>query len=341
MKVSIIVIIYKVSEYLAQCLESIINQTYKNIEIICVVGSDDEECMRITSEYAEKDKRIVFLPKKAEGTAKARNSGLDAATGDLIEFVDGDDYIENDMVETLVTAMMEENADISIVSKYYLYKNTVDGINNEGRIVYSGQTLMQDLLKDDGFFLHLWDKLFKKEVFQQFRFKEGSNVCEDRQLCFDILCSANKVVYTPKSKYYFRQSLDSGSRIYGNAEDSLSEDYSICNKLRKMYPDLDREIDFFLVKENISVIQSSMLYDVFSRKHDKERIDFVKSHMFNAMKSRNASKGIIVKMFMCIICPEVLKKMTKKRRAEFLNTHEHFSNGTDWESIFKKQGIKF
>lgn len=336
-KVSIVVIIYKVSEYVRQCLESLVNQTYKNIEIICVVGDTDTESMEITKEFSEKDPRIVFMPRKPDGVSRARNAGLDAVTGDYIAFVDGDDYIDNDMIETLVDAIESEDADISIVSKYYLYQNTVEGIYNEGTKVYDTETTMKELLKGEGFFFHLWDKMYKKELFDDVRFKVGA-VCEDRQICYDILNKAKKVVYVPKSKYYFRQSIDSSSKIYQNAEDSLSEDYIICDKLLKDYPGLKQDVETFLLKENLSMIQSSFLYGVYSPEHDKKYFDYVKKHMFKGMKG--LSKGQIAKTFLCILFPRKFGEVTLKRRKAFLESHVHFSNGNDWESLFRAQGIK-
>lgn len=338
MKVSIVVIIYKVGEYVRECIESLMNQTYKDIEILCVVGDTDKVSMEITEELSKKDDRVKFLPHKPDGVSAARNYGLSMATGELIGFVDGDDYVDNDMIETLVNAINEDNADISVVAKYYLYKNTVEGIFNEGKLVLDGRGVMEEILKGDNFFLHLWDKLYRKELFDGISFKDKA-VCEDRQVCIDLLMKANKTVFIPKSKYYFRQSLDSSSKIYQNAEDSLSEDYKICARLLEKYPDLEYDIELFLIKENISMVQSSFLYGLFSRDHDKKYLDYIKKHMFKAMKCKHVYKGIIVKMFWCAYMPESFGKMTIKRRKEFLKTHEHFSNGNDWEKIFREQGV--
>lgn len=339
MKVSIIIAIYKVSQYLRQCLDSIVNQTYEDLEIICVVGNTDEPSMQITKEYAENDDRIKFVPVKPEGVAAARNAGLREVSGDVIAFVDGDDYVDKDMIETMVTTMVAENADISIVSKYYLYENITEGISEDGVCVFDKEGIMEEILKNDRIFLHLWDKLYKKELFDGISFQEGA-IVEDRQICFNLLNKAEKFVFTPKSKYYFRQCLDSSSKVYKNKVDSLGEDFVICNKLRKDYPSLKTEIDLFLVIENMSVIQSSFLYEVYSKEHDKEYIEYIKKHMFKAMKSKWASKGIIVKMILCAYFTNIFKNITIRRRNEFLETHVHFKSGNDWEKLFKEQGLE-
>lgn len=336
-KVSIIVVIFKVSEYVRECLESIMNQTYKNIEIICIVGDTDTESMKITKELADKDSRIVYKTVKPEGVSAARNEGLRNVSGDYIAFVDGDDYIENDMIETLVSALEKEQADISVVAKYYLYKNTVEGFYRDGNKVMNSCEVMEEVLEGSNFFLHLWDKLYKRDLFTGIFFDTGA-VCEDRQVCFDLLMRAEKTVFVPKSKYYFRQSLDSSSKIYKNVEDSLSEDYKICTKLLEKYPELINDIDLFLLKENLSVIQSSFLYGVYTKENVQKNIDNIKKHLGGAKKSKHVYKGIIIKAYWAILATQSFGKSSVKRRKEFLKNHVHFTSGNDWEKIFKEIG---
>lgn len=337
-KVSIIVLIFQVGDYVRQCLESILAQTYENIEVLCVVGNTDEVSMKITQEIAEKDSRIKFIPHGPCGIAESRNMGMEAATGDYIAFVDGDDYVDEDMIETLVTSLESENADVSIIAKYYLYKNTAEGIFNEGRRVLSHHEVMEEVLEGSNFFLHLWDKLYKKELFEGITFREGA-ICEDRQVCLDLLIKSKKTVFTPKSKYYFRQSLDSSSKIYRNADASLAEDMKICEKIIALCPELEYDVELYLIKQYMSRIQTDFLYEKFSKENDKKFLDYVRKHRFKAMKSKHVYKGIIVKMFWITMFPESFGKMTIKRRNEFLKSHVHFSTGTDWDKIFNEQGI--
>ena len=160
-KVSVIIIIYKVEKYLRECLESVVTQTYKNLEIICVVGKGDTECERIVDEYAAGDERIKVIKSEPKGPADARNRGLDAVTGDHIAFVDGDDRIADDMIEVMVGAARKNEADISVVGKYYLYENCVDGSEDNREEVLNVPDAIKVILYQEGFFLHLWDKLYK------------------------------------------------------------------------------------------------------------------------------------------------------------------------------------
>ena len=337
-KVSIIVLIFQVGDYVRQCLESILSQTYENIEVLCVVGNTDEVSMKITQEIADKDNRIVFLPHGPCGIAESRNMGMNAATGDYIAFVDGDDYVDEDMIETLVTSLEEENADISIIAKYYLYKNTIEGMQEEGRRILTLKDTLAEVLMGDNFFLHLWDKLYKRELFNDITFREGA-ICEDRQVCLDLLLKSQKTVFTPNSKYYFRQSSDSSSKIYRNADASLNEDQKICEKILASCPELKDDVELFLMKEYLSRVQTSFLYNKYSKENDREFVKYIRSHMIKAMKSKHMYKGLIVKMLWCAYFTESFGKYSVKRRNDFLKSHIHFSSGTDWEKIFTEQGI--
>lgn len=338
-KVSIIIIIYKVEKYLRECLESVINQTYRNIEIICVVGRGDEKCEEIADEYAAKDDRVIVIKAEPKGTADARNRGLDAVTGDYIAFVDGDDYIKNDMIEVMVNAAKKNGTDISVVGKYYLYENCADGTEENKEQVLDIIDAFKVILYQEGFFLHLWDKLYKRELFDGVRFPEGKLV-EDRQMAHMILSKADRIVYNSASKYYFRISEDSGSKVEENLRMSLKADYEICDKLLERFgDDIRPAVDFFLVNENLSVIQNSFLYGNFSKEHDREYLEYVKNHAPAVKKDARVPRSLKIKMDMCNISPMLFKYVTLSRRKKFLAGHKAFRSGVDWEETFKKQGV--
>lgn len=338
-KVSVIIIIYKVEKYLRECLESVVAQTYKNLEIICVVGKGDTGCERIVDEYAAGDERIKVIKSEPKGTADARNRGLDAVTGDHIAFVDGDDRISDDMIEVMVGAARKNDADISVVGKYYLYENCIDGSEDNTEQVLSVCDAFKTILYQEGFFLHLWDKLYKKELFDGVRFPDGKLV-EDRQMAASILLKANRIVYNSASRYYFRVSEDSGSKIEENLRLSLKADNEICDILLKRFgEDIRAAVGFFLVNENLSVIQNSFLYGNFSKEHDREYLDYVREHAGAVKKDPRVPGSLKIKMDMCNISPALFKRVTLSRRKKFVALHKAFKSGNDWESTFKEQGI--
>ena len=114
--ISVIVPIYKVEEYLYKCVKSILAQTYTNLEIILVDDGSPDNCPAICDEFAAKDSRVTVVHKKNGGVSSARNVGLDTATGEYIGFVDGDDYIEPTMYETLYKYIVDNNTDVSVIN---------------------------------------------------------------------------------------------------------------------------------------------------------------------------------------------------------------------------------
>ncbi len=337
--VSVIIIIYKVEKYLRQCIESVIGQTYKDMEIICVVGKGDKACEDIVDEFAGRDGRIKVIKAEPKGTADARNRGLDAVTGDYIAFVDGDDFIKDDMIETMVRAAKSHDADVSVVGKYFLYENCTDGCEDNREEVLSIPDAFKIILYQEGFFLHLWDKLYRKYLFDGVRFPEGKLV-EDRQMAHMILSKADRIVYNSASKYYFRISEDSGSKIEENLRMSLKADYEICDRLLEEYGDEIRPaVEFFLVNENLSVIQNSFLYGNFSKEHDGEYLKYVKEHAPLVKKDPRVPKSLKIKMDMCNISPVLFKRVTLSRRKKFLESHKAFRSGVDWNATFKSQGV--
>lgn len=122
-KISIVVPIYNVEKYLDQCVKSIINQTYKNLEIILVNDGSIDNSGKICDKYKRQDNRVIVIHKENGGSSDARNVGIQIATGKYIGFVDSDDYIEKDMYEFLYNNMINENADISCCNRFLLWSN--------------------------------------------------------------------------------------------------------------------------------------------------------------------------------------------------------------------------
>ncbi|MCR5106632.1 MAG: glycosyltransferase [Lachnospiraceae bacterium] len=338
-RVSVIVIIYKVAAFLEECLDSIINQTCKDIEIICVLGKGDRECEQICRSFEERDGRIRLIIEEAGGTAKARNTGLDAATGDYIAFVDGDDHIDPDMIEKMLDLALKYETDISVIGRYYDYKNCTESNTVGEETVLDIKGALSVILYQTGFFLHIWDKLYKKELFYDLRFDEGKKV-EDRQVVYRLLVKAGRIAYDPVPKYHFRVSRDSGSRVSDNLVRSLEADKEIASDILFRYEELKPQVVYFLVYETMSVIQNNMLYGTFSVEHDKENLKYVKRHRKEIYNDKNVSKSVKLKTFLCSFFPGLLKIYTIKMRSDFLKKHEEFSTGTDWNETFRDQGIK-
>ena len=186
------------------CLQSILEQTYKNLEIILVDDGSDDGSSGICDEYARMDQRIKTIHLPHSGVSAARNAGLAAATGELLGFVDSDDWIDHDMYQYLYTLMQEHDADVSACT-YLLEQEGRPSkiINNTGKLyVFSRKEIIRALVKNDLVKNYLWAKLFKRKLFDRLSFPVG-RVYEDVAVLYKVFYSSQKVVLSCVSKYHY------------------------------------------------------------------------------------------------------------------------------------------
>lgn len=207
-KLSVIVPIYKVENYLRQCLDSIIHQTHTNLEIILIDDGSPDKCGEICEEYAARDERIVVIHKENGGLSAARNDGIRRATGDWLTFVDSDDWCELDYYEKLIAAADGETADVIFAGGYYLEYPSKRKTRYTTRKAYSCNTaeVMEDLRVRVKYGLP-WDKLYRTEFLKEnaFLFDESIRSFEDYLYNFQVLGKARKVLFTTGIGYHYRQ----------------------------------------------------------------------------------------------------------------------------------------
>lgn len=202
--VSIIVPAYNIEKYIGRCLESILNQTYKNLEIIVIDDGSNDKTVQIIDEYAKKDKRIIAMHKKNGGVSSARNLGLDIASGDYIGFVDGDDQIENDMYETLVTMLENENADIAHCGYKMIFPNRTDYYyNTKEKKIQTQEEGLIDLLLGEKIQPALYNKLYRKNLFQKIRLDERLRINEDLEVNYRLFKQSKKSIYYDITPYFY------------------------------------------------------------------------------------------------------------------------------------------
>ncbi len=206
--ISVIVPIYKVEKFLARCIESIVNQTYHNLEIILVDDGSPDNCPAMCDVWAEKDSRIKVIHQANNGSGSARNVALDEARGDLIAFVDSDDWIAPEMYEHLLDLM---SADIDIVECAYIHtwedNVTFDTASNYVQI-YSVEDAMKEHIMNNMFRQVIWNKLYRRNVIGNIRFPIGKRI-DDEFWTYRVIANARKLSRTACSMYAYRQQLDS------------------------------------------------------------------------------------------------------------------------------------
>lgn len=204
--ISVIVPIYKVESYLDRCIASITSQTYKNLEIILVDDGSPDRCPAICDAWAKKDSRIKVIHKQNGGLSDARNAGLVAATGDLIGFIDSDDWIEPDFFEVLFNAMEAIGAEIAECSTAYTAEN---GKVIRVRSAASPSTLdridaLRRLILEDGVYQTVWNKLYRRRVIEGIPFEVGK--CnEDEFWTYQVLDRIQKLATVEAPLYHYLQ----------------------------------------------------------------------------------------------------------------------------------------
>lgn len=205
--ISIIVPIYNVEKYLRKCVDSLINQTYQNIEIILVDDESPDNCPKICDELAKKDHRIKVIHKKNGGLSDARNCGLKIAKGKYVMFVDSDDYVSNTMVEDLVKLKEKNNAQISICNRIYVDENGNEKYkyqDNDKTLIMNREESLVELCSFRSFDMSAWAKLYDISLFKDIEFPVGK-LCEDYYIMYKLFDKCNKIVYTSKAGYYYLQ----------------------------------------------------------------------------------------------------------------------------------------
>lgn len=209
--ISVIVPVYKVEKYLNKCIESIINQTYKNLEIILVDDGSPDNCPSICNEYAKKDDRIKVIHKENGGLSDARNVGIDAATGSYISFVDSDDYIAPDFLEIMHSTMLRENADLVICNYCYIDDNENILESNNKNSPVKDEVLTQNQIYEKlnysfgwWYYVTAWNKLYRRELFDTIRFPKGK-LNEDDFIAHEIFFACKRIVTIEKMLYFYVQ----------------------------------------------------------------------------------------------------------------------------------------
>ena len=208
--ISVIVPIYKVEKYLNRCVDSILSQTYKKIEIILVDDGSPDACGEICDRYIEKDTRIKVIHKENGGLSDARNAGIEAANGEYIIFVDSDDHIVPTMIEKMIEALIASKADLCICNINYVDENgaVINNQNMRSPInngIYSRDDMLNFLVNDGyWFYVTAWNKLYKANVFRNIRFRVGK-YHEDEFLIHEIIDRCDKVVCLEDMLYNYVQ----------------------------------------------------------------------------------------------------------------------------------------
>ncbi|HJC90103.1 MAG TPA: glycosyltransferase [Candidatus Mediterraneibacter excrementigallinarum] len=246
-KVSIIVPTYNVEQYLTQCMESIVGQTLKELEIICVNDGSTDGSLGILRKYEQKDDRVIVIDKKNEGYGCAMNDGLDRATGEYIGIVEPDDFVDLHMYEDLYNIAKEKDLDIVkadfyrfICNKKGEFLKTYEALSKDG----TGYNMVIDPKENDGIFryiLNTWSGIYRRSFIEKYHIRHNTTPgasFQDNGFWFQTFCLAKRVYFVNRPYYMNRRdnpnsSVKSRKKVY-----CMNEEYRFIHDFLDRHPEL-------------------------------------------------------------------------------------------------------
>ena len=281
--ISIIIPVYNVAAYLPTCIESVQNQSFKEIEILLVNDGSTDDSPQICDQYALGDSRIRVIHQKNRGVSCARNAGIDVAQGHYITFVDSDDWVAPDYLRLLYEALQNTpEASISFC-EYYNVKDGVETINapfNESRI-YKANEAIGELYQDQKIKNYIWGKLYRKVLFENIRFPEDRSICEDMAILYLLFYAAGTIIHIPAPAYYYLTRSDS----------SLNSRY-----------DVEKSYQYFLARTEMCLFirEKNILPEKKKRIHNEKNLFRYGIHLLNRLirtKSLSANQQMVKDLF--------------------------------------------
>lgn len=255
--ISVIVPVYNVEKYLRKCIDSIINQTYTNLEIILVDDGSPDNCGKICDEYSKKDNRIKVIHKENGGLSDARNVGIKSAKGKYITLIDSDDYVTKDYVEFLYQLIKKYNAKVSVCKHIVKYEKS-------GKRFDTGTGKEYNLTPVDAFKLMLygndmdvsaWAKMYDKELFENIEYPKG-RLFEDSATTYKLFDLCENIAFKSEAKYIYiiRENSITTNGFNSKKMDLIISTNEMCNYLIEKYPELKHAADRRLMYAYLSTL---------------------------------------------------------------------------------------
>lgn len=293
--VSIIIPIYNVEMYLEKCIDSVLKQTYKNIEIILVNDGSTDNCKKMCDDFSKLDSRIKVFHKENGGLSDARNYGINNATGDYITFIDSDDYVKKDFIEKLYNAITTNKCDIAICGHEDLYPDRIkryafsEKYVNE-KVMGKEETLKHMLYKD-GYDVSAWAKLYKRSLFDEVLFPKG-RLFEDAATTYKLIILSEKIVYINYIgyEYVIRKNSISNENFNERKLDLILSTNEMCDEIENLFPNLKDASIRRRVYANFSTLRfMNNVSNEYDEKID-EIIGTINKYKMNILLDRNTPK---------------------------------------------------
>ena len=258
--ISIVVPVYNVELYIEKCIKTILNQTYENFELLLINDGSNDESGFLCDKYLKLDSRVRLYHKANGGLSSARNYGIKKSFGKYITFVDSDDYIERDYLETLYTTLKEKNVNIAVCPYSIIRGEKIINIGNgyKSELLSTAGSLSRMLL-EQGFTVSAYAKLYRKSLFNDISYPEGK-VYEDNATTYKLFLKCNEIAYNNKSIYNYcirSNSITTKSFSIKNI-DYITITDSACNEILKHYPSLEDECKYRKAFVRLTILKKMM-----------------------------------------------------------------------------------
>lgn len=312
-KISVIVPVYNVAEYLPQCVESILNQDYSNLEVILIDDGSTDNSGRICDLLAAQDGRIRVIHQKNGGAAAAKNAGLRAATGGYLTFVDSDDYLEPNVYRYMVDTLNASDADAAEFSFRFVFRShSEDHAFPQENVIVDGPSYLKCYLQDWVCAL-LWNKLYKRSLFEGVFFEEGHKI-DDEYFTYQGMMKAKRIVRDNRVIYNYRQRASSVMQSPASKHQILLDRVDCLNKRRinviKHYPEFRRLF-------NIGFLEMLTFY-IKNENCSAEHIAFIKKQIRDYFREKGCTipPGSLGRSLLHIYYSSTEKLLTERNAAQ-------------------------
>lgn len=275
--ISVIIAVYNTGKYLRPCLDSIVNQTYKNLEIILVDDGSKDQSLAVCKEYAEKDSRVIVFHKENSGVSATRNQGIRLAHGDYFSFIDSDDYLEADTYEYLLNLMKTHKVDI-VTHEHFITKPGKETAHSCADSAYGKFDRKQGIERLVRYFPFACNKLFSRSTIENLWFDETICRGEDTLFCVYAFDKANTVYFDKRPLYHYVQTENSAVR------GSFRKNQLTAMNLIDIYDPFFREKYPELYDIQMGTMLNLMTTIYLDMKADKEKLKEEKKQVVNKFK---------------------------------------------------------
>ena len=315
-KISVIVPVYNVEQYLERCVDSIINQTYTNLEIILVNDGSTDNSGKLCDELAKKDERIRVIHKENGGLSDARNRGIDESESDLVGFIDSDDYIDSDMYEVLLKNLNNTDADLSMCALYDVYNNTPEAqVTNKETWKLSSEQAIKMVMEAKILSVTAVNKLYRKSLFTDLKFEVGK-IAEDAFIMIKLLDKCEKIVATNEKKYYYvhRENSITTQKFSTKFLNVIEAYEQNSNIISEKYPKLKDVAQTRMNWAYFYVLDRLLLDDNYNDKElENKLISYLKNHRKDILNDPLFTKGRKIGFIALLLSRNLYRKLIEKR----------------------------